>query len=232
MYAKLMRAERGQALVETVVFLPMFLLALFGIMWAVQAAVQNERVQSTVRYNGMILQHDNPYASYSLYAMYAQLGTTTVPNPPCPPPIADPLSDASPTYTSGTSAPFWSPSINPIVICIKFGTHNIGTVGIPAGTGLNQDLLLSTYGVVALSFTSAPAQLQAALGAFTLTRALATFFQPVGVNVILACYPTLNTQIQNSLQYTNDSSTATMPTALGSSPTSITPTVNTDCTGF
>jgi Flp pilus assembly protein TadG len=56
MHAKLRHAQRGQAVVETVLFLPMFLLALFGVMWTAQAAVQYERTQSAVRYAGLIAQ--------------------------------------------------------------------------------------------------------------------------------------------------------------------------------
>jgi len=229
MYAKLMRAERGQALIETVVFLPMFLMALFGIMYAVQTAVQYERAESVVRYNGMVSLHQNPYSSYSLYAMYSQLGNPNLPGTNCILPTAAALTDASPTYTSGASGAFWSPSIA-APICIQFGTYGIGIVGIGAGTGLNQDLIVSNQGAVLLNFSSVPAQLQRALGANTLIYSRATFFQPVGINVILGCYPTLSTQVQNSLQYTNDSSTATMPTALGSSPTAITPALNIACT--
>ena len=108
-------AQRGQAVVETVIFLPMFLIALFGIIWTVQAAVQSERVESAVRYAGLISQQANPYVDYSLYSMYTQLGSTLIPTVTCISPITAPLSDAAPTYASThistvASAPFWTPA--------------------------------------------------------------------------------------------------------------------------
>jgi hypothetical protein len=231
MRAKLMHTQRGQAVVETVVFLPLFLLALFGIMWAVQAGVQYERVESAVRYNGLISQGQNPYLSYSLYAMYLQLGVTTMPLSACVEPISAPLSDAAPTFTSGSSAPFWSPSAlqGPNLSCSQSGTN--GIVGIAAGTGLVQDVFLSNQTTQVTSTVPVTGTLQQTLsGSFTKAYAQGTFFKPVGVNVILACYPTLNTQITSSLQYTTDTSTATMPAALGSTVSPITPSANSNCT--
>jgi Flp pilus assembly protein TadG len=129
--------------VETVLFLPMFLLALFGVMWTAQAAVQYERTQSAVRYAGLIAQSDSPYADYSLYSMYTQLPATTLPTLTCnmPQAVLDTLSDASPTYSSAqtvtASPPFWA-GANPSDVC-----PTPGLVGIPAGTGLAQDVLLT-----------------------------------------------------------------------------------------
>lgn len=235
MHAKLMRADRGQAIFETVIFLPMFLFALFGIMWAVQAAVQYERVESAVRYNGLISQAQNPYTDYSLAIMYKQLGLVPLPQTTCTPPILDPLADAAPTFTTGGSARFWSPptlssNAQDSSSCYQYGAKNVGIIGIAAGTGLNQDVLLRNQGSNVSTSALAFGPLASIVGSETQMAASGMFFKTVGVNVILACYPSLNTQIQSSLEYATDTSAATMPAPLGTSVQALTPGLNTACT--
>jgi hypothetical protein len=227
-----MHAQRGQAIVETVVFLPMFLLALSGTIWAVQTAVQYERVESAVRYAGLISQRANPYMDYSLYAMYMQLGKTAVPGVTCVTPLSDPLSDAAPTYSSATtptaSAPFWTPANNPQPTC---ATGSL--VGIPAGTALAQDVILSQQQPGMISSVTVPPFLQPALGArLTTPEADEHFFRPIGVNLILGCYASLNKQVTSSLEYTTDTSADVTPVALNSTVTALTPAPDPSCTNL
>src|SRR5579872_2831353 len=56
-----LRAQRGTAMVESAIFMPLFLLILFGIIWAVQSSVQSERVQIAVRYGGFVSNEAAPY---------------------------------------------------------------------------------------------------------------------------------------------------------------------------
>jgi Flp pilus assembly protein TadG len=235
MHAKLNHTQRGQAVVETVMFLPMFLLALFGVMWTVQAAVQYERAQSAVRYSGLIAQSDSPYADYSLYAMYSQLPATTLPVLTCnqPQAVLDTLSDASPTYTSPevptASAPFWAPAAPPSQTC-----PTPALVGIPAGTGLTQDMLLTERNPSVTSTVNVPAALTNMVGTSTSVTATGYFFRTVGVNTIVGCYSNLKTQIKMSLNYANavvnDTSAATVPVALANSFATIALTPRTTCT--
>lgn len=228
MHAKLMHAQRGQAIVETVVFLPMFMLALFGILWTVQIAVQYERTESAVRYAGLISQRVSPYTDYSLYSMYTQLGVTTIPTITCVLPLTAPLSDAAPTYTSSQTAtastPFWTPT-NATPAC-----PSAGLVGAPVGVGFNQDVILSQQQPGMTATIAVPGTLTAKLGAFSTAYASQTFFRPVGINVILACYPSLNTQITSSLEWSTDPASATSPAALSNSFTALTPAANSSCT--
>jgi hypothetical protein len=223
-------AQRGQAIAETVVFLPMFLLSLFGIIWAVQAAVQYERIESAVRYAGLVSQHADPYSDYSLYSMYTQLGSTLMPTVTCVTPLTTPLSDAAPTYSSiyltPTSNPFWQP------YAATPRCSSSGIIGIEHGSALTQDVILSEQEPGMTSKINAPSYLTSALGTTTSMTAQTYFFRPVGVNVILACYSALNTQIQHSLQYATDTSAATTPAALGSTVTALTPTISSNCTSF
>lgn len=59
-------ARRGQALIETVIFLPIMLLLLFSIIYLSQAGVAQERGQVAVRYGSMV----SPVQDYSVEAMY------------------------------------------------------------------------------------------------------------------------------------------------------------------
>jgi hypothetical protein len=234
MHAKLSHAQRGQAVVETVMFLPMFLLALFGIMWTAQAAVQYERTQSAVRYAGLIAQSDSPYADYSLYSMYTQLAATTLPTLTCnmPQAVLDTLSDAAPTYSSGetvtASPPFWS-GASPSKLC-----PTPALVGIPAGTGLAQDVLLTERNPSVTSTINVPSPLTNALGTSTSITASGYFFKTVGVNTIVGCYSNLKTQIKTSLNYAHavelDVSAAPMPVALSNAFATIALTPRASCT--
>jgi Flp pilus assembly protein TadG len=223
--------QRGQAIVETVVFLPMFVLVFFGIIWTVQASVQSERVQSAIRYAGLISQRANPYADYSLYSMYSQLGSLTLPAVPCTIPLTDALSDASPTYRSATavtaSTPFWTPA-SPQT---QGSCTNNGLFGFAAGAGFSQDVILSEQQPGMTSYIPVPPTLVAAMGAsLTSFYANGYFFKGVGENVLVACYASLNKQVTSSLQYGTDTSAADLPVTLGSVVTPIYLTANTACT--
>lgn len=224
MHAKLIHAQRGQAVIETVVFLPMFLLALFGIIWAVQAAVQYERTESAVRYSGLISQYINPYTDYSLYSMYNQLGSSTLPAVSCGTILTTPLSDGTPTYTSVSGTTFFSPTTS------SSSCLSSGFVGWPSGTGLTQDVILSQVKPSVTSNLSVPTQLRSTLGTLTQSSADGRFFKPVGINTIMACYPSLNQQVTISLQYASDTSLAVLPVALPSTVTALTPAANAACT--
>ena len=72
-----MRA-RGQALIETAIALPVFLIAMFGVVWSLQSGVLGERVQMAARYGGMVSAQGNPFQQYSLYGVYGAAAGTPV----------------------------------------------------------------------------------------------------------------------------------------------------------
>ena len=65
--------DRGQALFETAISLPLFLLAMYGLFWSIRIATLSERLQFGARYGGLSSSLSNPYLSYSLYSLYATL---------------------------------------------------------------------------------------------------------------------------------------------------------------
>lgn len=104
------RHSRGQALLETALFMPLFLLGLFGVMLAAKEGALNEKVQLGVRYGGMITSLEQPYLAYSVYSMYATIDGS---------PSADPnkcsgvATSAAADLTVGR-ATFWQPTAGSI----------------------------------------------------------------------------------------------------------------------
>lgn len=71
------QGERGAALIETALALPVVLIALYGVTWGIRSGVVAERAESAVRYAGVISAQQNPYHDYSLYSLYNNLGPTS-----------------------------------------------------------------------------------------------------------------------------------------------------------
>ena len=92
-----MNDSRGQAIVETAVMAPLFVLALFGTIWGIHAAVLSERVESSVRNAGIVLTHREPFHDYSLLSAYSGANNgAQAPAPiPCSTPTAQPLTGSS-----------------------------------------------------------------------------------------------------------------------------------------
>ncbi len=65
--------ERGQAVFETALFIPLILLSLYGIFVVVTEGSMSERVQLGVRNGGSIFAPGNPYLSYSSYNLYSSI---------------------------------------------------------------------------------------------------------------------------------------------------------------
>ncbi len=102
--------ERGQALVETAIFLPVALIALFGIIYFSRYGVLAERAQSAVRYGALISYAKAPvYSAADIYNAIAAGGT--VRPSACPAAIGpDTIKALSEQNVAGpTPAPYWRP---------------------------------------------------------------------------------------------------------------------------
>ncbi|TAM56263.1 hypothetical protein EPN52_14190 [bacterium] len=103
-------ARRGQALVETALFLPLMLLALFSIVYFGRYGVLDERAQSAIRYGSMIsYTQGGVYSAANIYAamQYGPQGPL-----PCASNVANDtaaaLTQALPN-TGPTAQPYWRP---------------------------------------------------------------------------------------------------------------------------
>jgi hypothetical protein len=81
------RRERGQAIFETALFIPLILLSMYGIFVISSEGSMSERVQLGVRNGGSIFAPGNPYLSFSTYNLYSSIDGVD-PADPCSPPRA------------------------------------------------------------------------------------------------------------------------------------------------
>ncbi len=226
------RGSRGQALVETAIFVPIATFVLFAVIWTMQLGTLDERTQIAVRYSGLISQVADPYDDYSLYATYNNLTNTNYQKTApvgCVAPTTDALSNnnASNVFPGPVSGPFWwnttgSPHDVATPACNYSNAHSI-----ISATNQKEIVL---YSEPQMSVTiPVPSFLQAALGTTSGVSATTNFFKPPNVNVIMNCYnsgsPTdLQDMAQASFQPWNNQgpTPTTIPTPY---PASTTPTV-------
>ncbi|MGD0472550.1 MAG: hypothetical protein ABSB70_04965, partial [Candidatus Velthaea sp.] len=113
--------ERGAAMIETAIALPVILIALYGVSWGIREGAVSERAESAVRYAGVISAVQDPYHDYSLYALYNNLGATSnVQTALCTPPSSLFVSGGTlPVVIPGTAEnqdftpSFWQPDTPP-----------------------------------------------------------------------------------------------------------------------
>ncbi len=103
--------QRGAALIETAFALPVALISLFGLVWGVQLSTINERVQTAIRYTGMLATQSQAYHDYSLYTLYNALGSNPpVSTAPCGGVTTDVLQGGSDIAAQALTVPsFWQP---------------------------------------------------------------------------------------------------------------------------
>jgi hypothetical protein len=63
--------SRGQALVESALYLPLMLLSMFVLWWAAREAATHQRIYSALRYGAEITANTNPTQGLSLQTLYA-----------------------------------------------------------------------------------------------------------------------------------------------------------------
>lgn len=201
-------SSRGQAVVETALFLPVFLLVFWAVIWAVQTSVANERLQSAVRYSGLISSDINPYLQYSLFSIYDNLGSNVgvVPQP-CSTPNTDALSNAN-TFPGPASGVFWQPQSNSIQ------STCVGAQVSLTGSSLARTELFMNNNAQLSAKTTVPQLLSAFLGKSTSIAAQQNFLRGPDVGTIVHCYPELNAAISASLRPLTAPSPSAVPTPL------------------
>jgi Flp pilus assembly protein TadG len=120
----LMHAQRGQALVETMVFLPIALVMLFALLYFARFGVLEERAQSAVRH-AALLSYEVP-AQYSASDIYDAIAPNAPPVAACPANVVtDTVSILNGTGPSGSAQPFWKPD-HPATATCTVSTANFG----------------------------------------------------------------------------------------------------------
>ncbi|MGH7754686.1 MAG: hypothetical protein ACREM8_00175 [Vulcanimicrobiaceae bacterium] len=196
-------------MIETAIAMPLFLLALFGIIWVFQIGVLGERSQLSVRYAGLISQGSNPLLDYSLYSMYNNLnGQALVTGAPCTAPDPNIIQGNGPTGVGAVvGAPFWQPKVGSTTLA-KTCSH------VAVGDGRYNRLFEVDYSDLAVSSQKdVPTYLTQALGSTMTLGAEQNFFKSVDVGTLLHCY----------LDLQNAETADLMPSTDTSAPTPVTP---------
>lgn len=197
--------QRGAALLETALVLPVLLSALYAVVWGIRVGVVTERAEEVVRYAGVLQQQQNPYLDYSLYTLYNNLGgTSNVPTQPCAIPNNDFL-------IGGAVSAFFLPS-SLTVACVT-------PQRVDLTTGYTREYLMLTQAPVVTADVNAnfsgvlPGA--AALGSHTLTRTM-PFYRSPDLSSLLHCSPQLSAVVTASLEPSTDGSTPGVTQALSS----------------
>ncbi|HEV3152333.1 MAG TPA: TadE family protein [Candidatus Baltobacteraceae bacterium] len=179
-------------MVESAIFMPLFLLILFGIIWAVQSSVQSERVQIAVRYGGLVSNEAAPYVGYSLYGLYLAAASPAV-NTSCSSPTTDALTDSG-AFPGPTSAPFWSPEANK-----TSGSCTKGAAVLSGGNLSSSLVFLSTQSSITTQVL-VPTLLQPTLKTANQNlSASQTFFDTPDLGTLMKCYSDLDSAVTQSL---------------------------------
>ena len=208
-----MEGQRGQAITETAVFLPLFLLLLYGLIWLAQVSVLNERAQTAVRYSGLISNEASPFNGYSLYAIYNNVGTyaqsesTTCATPPPDAFTNDPTRQAFP---GPLAAKFWSPDSGSVT-----SSCTASRVQLSDGVLSAPMLLLSTNSNISAIKTYAFPARPGQTGSTTLS-AQSNFFNTPDIASIMQCYQQLHTYVSASL--VGETQGSAIPTATAALP--------------
>jgi hypothetical protein len=191
--------------VETAIVLPVFLFVLWGIIWAVQASVINERVQMAVRYSGLVSNESAPFVDYSLYALYNNLvGIASPPAFSCQAPNTDALTNSN-TYPGPTTFSMWTPGTTS-------GTCSQAETSLQ-GTGLIQPQIFTHTLSSITTQTPIGGVLVSSLGSAQNLAGQQNELDPPAMGSMLTCYPELDTAVSASLQNTSATS-VTSVTAL------------------
>ena len=112
-----MHAQRGQAMLETVLFLPVALVVLFAILYFARFGVLEERAQSAVRYAALM-----SYESKTDYGA-ANIYDAVAPGRPAPSACAasvvtDTVNALEGPGPAGSAQPFWKPDHPATATCV------------------------------------------------------------------------------------------------------------------
>lgn len=190
--------QRGQSVFETVLFVPLFLLTLFGIFLAVSQGSMSERVQLGVRNGGSIFAQGDPYLSFSSYNLYSSIDGVD------PADMNGNCNGALPDTSLLTASrkSFWQPAASasaPAGTCV----YNKGIVPI-AGTYFP---LQSDYLSLSVQTAVNPYLVGKVVPSSTIsTRATANFIRPGSIGELLQS-SSLGASIKASLEASSDFST-------------------------
>lgn len=190
---------RGQAVFETTIVIPLFLLAFFALLWAMKESSLSERVHLGVRYAGMIQSLADPYASFSLYTEYATIDNAS-------PAAAQPCFNGSSLAVTVGHTSFWQPTT--IAPTTAACTSGLTIINKPE-TYSQPILLRNNYASLGATVDVGNTILAGVLGnTATSVSASENFFRSPDIGTLLKCTP-LGPAVKVSLEALSDTVTPT-----------------------
>jgi hypothetical protein len=198
---RLTTRSRGQAIYETAIAMPLFLLGLWGVIWAMREASLSARVQLAVRHGGMVASLSQPYESFSLYSMYATIDNAA-------PPATSACYAGDPNQLKVGYAPFYQPAASPapapvVSPCASAVSLVTGPEIYSAPIILRNDYASISAAAPASGYISAVLDGRSA----TTLRAAENFFRSPDVGTVLSCSE-LGPAIKLSLEGATDDTTS------------------------
>lgn len=197
-----LNGQRGQTIVETVVTLPIVLLALFAVIYVARLGVINERAELALRYGG-IVGFNGSSGAFSIENMYESIGSPSTTPGPCPTPAAAVFSGSAP-FPGPTTAPFWQPD----------DPSGPSTTCTPAVIGFGGAQFLATHYVTATilnvtAHVNVPAYLSGIIGNSSTVSSTEQFIHGAFPAMILYCSKEVHDRVWGAV--TAESSTNTPP---------------------
>jgi hypothetical protein len=197
------QSERGQALVESALFMPLFLIAMFALIFFGRLGVTSERAQTAVRYANLVtFRNGQAYTAATLYDLLNELLNPTAselgplclqpnsltgsPNNTISAAAYAALTQSQPNITA-TPLPnaksFWvpdsilTPACNPLSVALTSGTYNVANLPVSVTSFQVQGQI------------NTPSYLQPLLGTSRTAGASMAFLNVATPNMLVACVP-------------------------------------------
>lgn len=196
------RRQRGQALTETIIVLPVVILAIFGILYLSHAGIVEERTQSAIRYAGFTGFYGQSNQAYTAADIYSNMQGGAQPVP-CPTAPAGAYNDTAP-YPGPSSPPLWNPDWQISSNC-GLVTQNIGGAEFLASRTLAATAVNVQTGV------NVPSYLRPLIGNFGVMFAQTSFTHPQYPGIIMYCNVDTFNAVHDSI---TAMSSVSMPTPL------------------
>ncbi len=196
------RIQRGQALIETIIVLPIAIFCVFAILYLAHAGIMTERTQSAIRYAGFAGFYGQSNQAYTAADIYTNLRGGSPPVP-CPTAPAGAFDDTAP-YPGPSSPRLWGPDWQISSNCGTV-TQNIGGASFLASRTLAATLVNVQTGI------NVPSYLQPLIGGNAVMFAQTAFAHPQYPGVIMFCNVDTYNAVHDSI---TAMSTVGMPTPL------------------
>lgn len=203
----MLRASRGQTIVEGAIAVPLVMLVLFAIMYVARVGVVTERAEIALRYGAISMFESGSTSVYSASSIYNFYNGSA---PACTAPATAAFSNSAP-FPGPTSAPFWRPDTTPSSSCAI----------VPWGFGSSQFMATHYFEKANVNVTAGvnvPQFLQATLNGQTQSTAstTASLAHPVDPSMILYCSTEVRARVSAAL---TNSGLVALPTAQPGTPT-------------